>query len=121
MLVFYNVLISSQEDVEFATPQLGDKRATHGRGALNRKKIQIYITPGKEACIVSHYSWLNGAQTHDQGLTHTQLSYTDPLSRRKVLGKIAHVWVLFRLLWKGFPTADQGRAGRKKEIMVTPR
>lgn len=53
--------------------------------------------------------------------TYTQLSYIDPLSRRKVLGKIAHVWVLFRLLRRGFPTADQGRAGREKEIMVTPR
>ena len=47
--------------------------------------------------------------------TYTQLSYIDPLSRRKVLGKIAPVWVLFRLLWRGFPTADQGRAGREKE------
>jgi len=36
VLVFDNVLISSQEDIEFTTPQLGDKGATHGRGALVR-------------------------------------------------------------------------------------
>lgn len=48
MLVFDNVLVSSQEDVEFATPQLGDKGATHGRGALNGKKYtHIYITQWK--------------------------------------------------------------------------
>lgn len=46
MLVFYNVLVSSQEDVEFATPELGDKGATHGRGALHGKKKRCILLNG---------------------------------------------------------------------------
>lgn len=84
------------------------------QGALNGKKIQIYITPGKEVCVVPHYSWLNGARHMTGDCTYTQLSYIDPLSRRKVLSKIAHVWVLFRLLTERLSHCRQGRAGREK-------
>lgn len=35
VLVFDNVLVGCQEDVELATPQLGDQGAAHGRGALS--------------------------------------------------------------------------------------
>lgn len=53
MLVFDNVLVSCQEDVEFATPQLGDKGATHGRGALNRKGEKTHrLLPSGSTCVL---------------------------------------------------------------------
>lgn len=75
----------------------------------------MYITRWKEACVVSHYSGLMEPRHVTKDCTYMQLSYTDPLSRKKVLGKIAHTSGHFSdLCGEAFPLQTEGSRGERK-------
>lgn len=72
-------------------------------------------------CVISHYSEVNGAQTHDYKLHTYALSCVDALSMKKVLGKIAQVGTLFRLLYRGaflLKTERKERKGNYSDLEV---
>lgn len=67
VLVFDNVLVGCQEDVELATPQLGDQGAAHGRGALSGEgERHTHTLPCRSTLFRPSWSsgpWLRSAHT----------------------------------------------------------
>lgn len=98
-------------------PVAGGQESDAWQGCLwNGKKIQIYITPGKEVCIVPHYSWLNGAQTHDRGLhIHAIIIYRSIIQEESILQNCPTPGY-FSLFMEAFPLQTKEGRERKRKL-----